>query len=377
MKLGLLPTPAVVVDIDRLEENIRAFQAEANTYGKKLVPMTKTHKSGVIAAMQLQAGAAGLLVGSILEAERFCALHPGSITFAYPFIGGANLERMYAVGRQTQAILSLDSLETAGIYDRFLAQKGVRWRYLLLIDVGLRRFGVAPGDAGGMVREIAARFPRLEFEGISTHPGHVYGALTREQLDACCADEIEHMRRAAQSVTDEGFCCNTVATGSTPTFPSAVKSDVFNVLRPGNYVYFDAIQAALGADIGRCALTVLTTVVSSRANTRWIIDAGSKCFGLDKGAHGASNVSGFGKVLGHDNVTVSSLSEEVGILVSGEPQQIRTGDLLRIIPNHSCSAANMTSYLVAARGDEAIGRIAVDARENSMVPPVGEFHMQE
>jgi D-serine deaminase-like pyridoxal phosphate-dependent protein len=369
MNKNELCTPSILVDIEKLKKNIADIQQACDRNMKSLVPMTKTHKSSYIAKLQLEAGAKGLLVGTIREAERFTALKPGSITFAYPFIGQCNLKRMLAVGKQTPIIVSVDAPETAMQYDAFCKENDVSWEYLLIVDVGLHRFGVHPAQAGECVRAISQSDTSLKFRGIATHAGHVYAAAGPSQAAACFAEESALLRQAKDSVSAAGFFCDVVACGSTPLFSSEVQSDVINVVRPGNYVFYDTIQALLGADPGRCALTVLASVIAKRSDRRWVIDAGSKCLGLDKGAHGNSGVKGYGTVIGREGLAITSLSEEVGILESDVEMDLQIGERIEIIPNHSCSAANMTSHAVLCRKDEIVGFYEVDAREGTYIPP--------
>ncbi len=366
MNKSALPTPSTLVDEEKLRRNIEEAQAVCDRNGKTLVPMTKTHKSSYIARLQLEAGASGLLVGSILEAERFSLLAPKHIVFAYPFLGERNLERMRKVGENAHIVVSIDTLETAFCYDAFCRQYNLRWDYLLIVDVGLHRYGVEPGRAGQYVREIARSCPNLSFIGIASHPGQVYAATSLEQVATCFAQEEASLSLARDSVRAEGFRCDMVATGSTPTYSHEAGSGVITAVRPGNYVFYDVVQTTLGADIEHCALTVLTTVISKRSDRKWIMDAGSKCLGLDKGAHGNSGVTGYGRVVGYESLAVTGLSEEVGILESETPLDLQVGDRIEIIPNHSCSAANMTSRVIVCRGEEAVGFYEVDARETTV-----------
>ena len=352
-----LCTPSAIVDEDRLRANIAEFQAACDRRGKRLTPMTKTHKSSFVAKLQLEAGAAGLLCGTIREAELFSPLRPGGITFAYPFIGASNLARMLSVGRQVPVTVSLDLVETALQYDEFLRASGAFWDYLLIVDTGLHRFGVEPAHAGETVAMIERMCKRLCFAGISSHPGQVYGATTKEQIAAYCNEELSALREAYASLAALGTPCPTVASGSTPTFYSEVESDIVNVVRPGNYAYFDAIQTMLGADENRCAFRVLASIIGKRGERRFLIDAGSKCLGLDRGAHGNGGLAGYGRVPGLDGAVIVSLSEEVGILEGEKPLPLKIGDRIEIIPNHSCSAANMTDHVVLVRGQPGDGAL--------------------
>lgn len=189
-------------------------------------------------------------------------------------------------------------------------------------------------------------------------------------MEAAAADEIAALAQARDALLSRGFAVPVVATGSTPTAAHAAASGVVTVLRPGNYVFYDNTQIALGVvPAERCALAVLATVLSRPRPDTLIIDAGSKCFGLDKGAHGTSLMPGFGLVKDHPELTVAGLSEEVGkIAVSGDTA-LAVGEVVAVIPNHACSAANMTGWLYGHRQGRVEENIAIDMRGNARLRP--------
>jgi D-serine deaminase-like pyridoxal phosphate-dependent protein len=170
------------------------------------------------------------------------------------------------------------------------------------------------------------------------------------------------MKRAKESFIDNGLPVEYVTSGSTPTIFEAVKSPHINIFHPGNYVFYDYIQMILGvASIDQCALTVLASIISHRDTNTFICDAGAKCLGLDKGAHGNSKIDRYGYIKGHENAKLVSLSEEVG-LIKCDDDEFMIGEQIEIIPNHSCSAANLTGSLYDRKTKTFI---PVDARSNS------------
>ena len=174
------------------------------------------------------------------------------------------------------------------------------------------------------------------------------------------------MKRPADALAAAGFPCEIISSGSTPTFEIAVKDKTLNVSHPGNYTFFDNIQISLGTcGEDACSLRVLATVVSHPSEGFYLFDAGSKCLGLDQGAHGNSAIKGFGYVVGHPELTIVGLSEEVAKVKADGTCDLQVGDQVEIIPNHSCSTANNTGWYTCVRGDEIVDFIAVDARENS------------
>ncbi|MBQ9931749.1 MAG: amino-acid racemase, partial [Firmicutes bacterium] len=189
-----------------------------------------------------------------------------------------------------------------------------------------------------------------------------------DEVDPCAKSEQAAMNRAVQSLLEEGFEPEIVGSGSTPTFAGAVRGGKINMFHPGNYVFMDAIQMALGAANERdCALTVSATIISHPQENLYICDAGAKCLGIDQGAHGCSQVNGFGIVKSHPELTVYGLSEEVGKLKAHGPCDLKIGDKIQIIPNHACSAANNTSRYFAVQDGEVIKTIAIEARSNTKI----------
>jgi D-serine deaminase-like pyridoxal phosphate-dependent protein len=369
MKISDLTTPSFLVDLDKLEQNLREMGELCRANGKMLWPMVKTHKSTAIAKMQEDFGAAGFMTGTVDEAEKLTARGCKHIMLAYPVAARENIARVIELAKMTHIILSLDGVEAAAQFESMLAGEGIEMDYLLIIDSGLHRFGVLPENALELMEELA-KFPHLKFKGISTHPGQVYGKNSPAEVEATAADEVRALDEASDILRKAGYQVEIVATGSTPTAAFAARDANITTLRPGNYVFYDALQVALGViPPHRCALTVLATVIANPREDFLIIDAGSKCFGLDKGAHGISLASGFGIVKDYPELAVDSLSEEVGKVKITGPTNIKVGDKIEVIPNHSCTSANMTDYLIGHRNGVVEKAIHIDMRGGSVRKP--------
>jgi len=369
MNIKDLTTPCFLVDLDILERNINKFQSIADNNKTQLWPMLKTHKSTEITGMQIEAGATGVLCGTLDEAETVVdKLGVERVMLAYPVLGEANIKRIIELNKKAEVFIALDAIEAAKEISALLGDTTIN--YLIIFDSGLGRFGAAPEMVAPLVRELSA-LSNLHFAGICTHTGQVYGVSGSSEVADITATEIHTTERVVKSLAEEGFTPQIVATGTTPTFFEAVKSDIINVSRPGNYVFFDAIQIALGkAQIEDCSLTVMATVVSHPREDLFILDCGSKCLGLDKGAHGTSLTAGYGIIKGYPELIMAGLSEEVAkVQVCGETN-LKVGDRVEIIPNHSCSAANMTDYLIGYRGKQTERIIEVDIRGNSIRPDI-------
>lgn len=365
MKLTQLQTPAILLDLDRMERNLQKYHTAAFAHGKQVWPMLKTHKSLELARLQQESGCTGFLCGTLDEAEGLAAAGIQQIMYAYPVATDVSAARVVALAKQCRFILRLDNADAARVVEQAAAESDVTVDYTIIIDSGLHRFGVAPRQAAALAAELQ-QFPHLVFRGISTHPGQVYGAATKEDVARCCMEERQAMAQAADALRQAGYEPELITSGSTPTFFGSLADGQINVCHPGNYIYHDVIQCSTeSAAEEDCALTVLASVISHPAEDLYLIDAGAKCLGLDQGAHGKGNLRGFGTVMGHPELTVCALSEEVGKIHAEGATDLQVGDRIRIIPNHACSTANLTSYYVGVRGDEAERLIAVDLRSNA------------
>ena len=378
-----LDTPAIVLDLDILENNIRRYAEAARQSGKQLWPMVKTHKSLEIARLQAEAGCTGFLCGTLDEAEALAEAGYRHLMYAYPPAGRASVNRVIRLARKTEElILRLDSLEAAAALEEAARESEARKAealvsgasgqpagtlildYTVILDCGLHRFGLSPERIADFVLEMQ-RFPHLRFRGISTHPGQVYGAAGPAEIPEYCRQETEAIRRAVEKLADAGIRPEIVSSGSTPTFAGTVGAPLITHYHPGNYVFNDAIQLSNGtAEEGDCALRIAAAVISHPSEGHFVVDAGAKCLGLDQGAHGNSSVRGHGRILGHPELTVSHLSEEVGQVEAEGETSLRIGDRVTIIPNHSCSSANLTDWYLGVRNGVLEQLIPVDMRGN-------------
>lgn len=362
IRTNQLTTPSFLVDLDKLEQNISDTAELCKIHGKILCPMVKTHKSLEVANLQQAHGATGFLVGTLDEAEKLVQHGFKEIILAYPVASEENISRVIELAKQSHIIASFDGIEAALQMQNLLVKETLKLDYLIIIDCGLHRFGVKADKAVDLARKLSG-LSALTFKGICTHPGHVYGVSNLSDIEKVAKEETDALEMASALLVKEGFAVEIVATGSTPTLPFAVKNKTITTVRPGNYIFYDAIQVALGiAPIESCALTILATIIAHPSENIFIMDAGSKCFGLDKGAHSASLVNGYGIVKQYPELIVEGLSEEVGKIRATKHTCLKVGDKIEVIPNHACAAANMSDFLLGHRQGIVEKMIDIDAR---------------
>lgn len=366
MRLEQLETPVTIVDLDVLERNIESMAAFCRENGVALRPMVKTHKAPLVAKQQMQAGAVGVLVATLDEAEEMARVGIVDITIAYPLIGVGQRERLLRLASRTKLTLSVDSRAAveaySKIFDPVTKQGRDPVRVLIIVDSGGRRLGVSPDDAVALGQVIAAA-SGLTLAGVATHPGHVYGCSSPDEVEAVAAQETGAVLAAAEQLRSAGFSIDTVAVGSTPTVRFAGRVEGITEIRPGNYVFYDAIQVALGAARPEdCSLRVVGTVLSRPTASSAVIDVGSKMLSSDRGAHGLELVRGYGAVVGRPDIVVERVSEELAVLALPEGTELAVGERLQIIPNHACTACNLVDVLVGVRGGVVESTIPVTAR---------------
>jgi len=261
-----LDTPSLLFDLDVLEANIAEMAAVARDAGVRLRPHTKTHKSPEIARMQLDAGASGITVAKLGEAEVMADAGIDDILVAYPIVGGRKLSRLRALLERARVRTTTDSVEVAEGLGEVGRARGEPVEVLVEVDTGLHRLGRPPGEpTAELVRDLS-KIDGVHVIGLLTHAGHAYRAAAdarREAAEREGRDLVETAERCAR----DGFELREISVGSTPT--ARVVAGVAGVteIRPGTYVFNDVQQMRLGvATEATCAARVLATVVSHPAS---------------------------------------------------------------------------------------------------------------
>lgn len=352
--LSDLPTPTLVVDRAVMEHNILEMAERMRHLGVALRPHWKTSKMVEAARLQEQAGCVGFTCATPTEVE--CLLDHGytDLTWAHQPVGAAKVRFAVEANRRGRVRVALDSVEAAAPLSQAAAVAGVVVPYLIEVDTGLGRAGVAPDQ----VFELAVRMAGLaglKLEGIITHAGHLSGFGTdRSNLEAEGRAVGKTMVGVAQALRQAGLRVTVVSVGSTPGSTSTPTVSGITEARPGTYVFNDANQVTLGStNLSGCALTVAARVVSTPRLGEAIIDAGSKSMSSD----GPTSGVGFGRVLTEDgryaDLDFFKANEEHGFLRGPGVRTLRVGDIVRIVPNHACTTVNMWSraLVVGDNGD--------------------------
>jgi len=343
-----LDTPAVLVDLDKAEVNLKNAQMAADKAGIKLRPHIKTHKLPRFAKRQVELGAVGITVQKLGEAEVMADAGLSDLLLTFNIVGAKKLARLKALHERVTIRVVADSTETVtGLADTF-GDAGRPLGVLVECDTGMGRCGVqSPEAALALARTILAA-PGLDFAGLMTYPA-----------SGKYHEAAQWLADAKALFDDEGVALPEITTGGTPDIWHMSEAGVATEYRPGTYIYMDRSQVVAGAaSFEQCALTVLATVVSRPTDGRAIIDAGSKTLTSD-----LLGMQGFGYVLDFPDAKIVGLSEEHGTLdVSACARKPRIGDTVRIVPNHCCPVSNLFDTVTLVRGNEVLETVPVAAR---------------
>ncbi len=340
-----IDTPAVLIDVDKVERNLQRAQDHADKEGFKLRPHIKTHKLPYWAKRQLALGAVGITVQKLGEAEVFADAGITDLFMPYNIVGPLKLKRLKALNARVTLSVTADSPDTvSGYAASFSADQPLT--VLVECDTGGGRCGVqTPAQALALARQIIAA-PGLRFGGLMTYaaPGGFDGANS-------------WMTGALQLFNEAGIAVPRVTGGNTPEI-WAKGGGPLTERRPGTYIYNDRYQVKVGAaTLDDCALTVMATVVSRPTATRFVIDAGSKALTSD-----LLGMEGYGLIAGTDLV-VKALSEEHGVVeMPAASDWPRVGTRLRIVPNHCCPVTNLFDEVNFIKGETVVDTLAVAAR---------------
>jgi D-serine deaminase-like pyridoxal phosphate-dependent protein len=365
-----IETPALVVDLARMDAAIERMAVLMGDRGVALRPHAKTHKSVEVGHRQLDAGATGLTVGTLGEAEVFAAGGARDLFIAYPLLPvGAKADRLRWLAAGDIALsIGIDSVAGARAIAAALGADTGRVRILVEIDSGGRRTGIAPDDAGPLAAEAVSL--GLDVVGVFTHGGHGYADPSAGA--GAADDEVTSLAQAADALRRVGIEPQVVSAGSTPTAVGSARG-VVTEERPGTYVFGDRLQVGLGSIApDAVAAMVAATVVSVMAGERrFVVDAGAKILGKDV----APYVAGHGELPELGGAVVSRVYDYHGVVElpgapsanpasasDGDAPMPAVGDVVLVVPNHICPVVNLVNTFQVVQGGRIVDEWVVDAR---------------
>jgi len=361
-------TPAAVIDLARMNRNIERMQQRTNALGVHFRPHVKTAKCTRIAMAEKAAGARGITVSTLKEAEHFFGDGITDILYAVGMVP-AKLGRALALIRKGCDLkIITDNTESAAAIAAFAREHHEAFEVLIEIDTDGHRSGIRPDEAAllDVARVLDAGNVRLG--GVLTHAGASYQCDTQAALRSIAEQERSGCVFAAERIRAAGLPCPVVSVGSTPTVLSAMHLDDVTEVRSGVYVFFDLVMSNVGVcTTDDIALSVLTTVIGHQSTTgSAIVDAGWMAMSCDRGTARQKRDYAYGQVCSVDGTVLpgyllSAVNQEHGIvshknmLDGGNGRRFPVGTRLRILPNHACATgAQFPEYHVLANDDSIV-----------------------
>ncbi|MDY0831377.1 DSD1 family PLP-dependent enzyme [Pseudomonas sp. SED1] len=366
MQISTLDTPAALIDLTRMQHNIQRMQQRMGTLGVRLRPHIKTSKCLPVIQAQIDAGASGVTVSTLKEAEHCFTAGISDVFYAVAIAPGKLPQALALRRKGCNLSLLTDSVSGARAIVAFAQRHDERFDVWIEIDCDGHRSGLAAQDP--VLIEVAHLLNDggMRLRGVMTHAGSSYELDTLEALQALAEQERALCVSAAHTIRETGLACSEVSIGSTPTALSALNLDGVTEVRAGVYVFFDLVMRNIGVcQADELTLSVLTTVIGHQPDKGWIItDAGWMAMSRDRGTQRQRQDFGYGQVCTEagdwiDGALVTGANQEHGIVTLGATAsddvatRFPIGSRLRILPNHACATgAQFPDYhAVDAIGD--------------------------
>jgi len=367
MRLEDIDTPTVLVDMDRMERNIRDWQSWSDSHRVNLRVHVKTHKVPELGVLQVKAGAHGIACAKISEAEPFADAGITDICLAYPILGEDKWRRIADLARRgIRMTVNCDNEVAIRQASAAAGGAGVVINLQIDVDSGMHRGGIPTDDFARL--EALARFikaqPGVAFDGLTTHRSFFFEGRRTRQEEGHTEGQI--VVDLAEKLRSRGIEVKEVTAGGSFTGKFCAEVPGVTEIRAGTYIFYDLMHLyENSASEDQLALTALCRVNSRWGNNNLTIDGGSKTFSGDRGVVGTGNTLGPPPAMSRAldrKIKIERLTEEHGMGTAEEPVQI--GDKIRFVPYHACTCCNLSNELVGIRNGrvEAVWRVAARGR---------------
>jgi 3-hydroxy-D-aspartate aldolase len=344
-RLDQVDTPALILDLDAFESNLRTLADAVRASGVRVRAHAKTHKCPEVAKRQMAHGAVGACCQKVSEAEAMVAGGVGDVLVTNEVVGAAKLERLARLAGRAKIGVCVDDAGNVADLDAAAGRAASRLDAYVEVDVGMGRCGVAPGEPALALARAVAACANLRFAGLQAYHGRAQHVRTIGERRALIERAAEHVRSTRRLLEGAGIACPTVTGAGSGTFMLEVESGAWDEIQPGSYAFMDADYARneQAAPLPRFAhaLFVLATVMSRGAG-RAIVDAGLKASSVD---------SGMPVVWQRPGLAYRQASDEHGFIeVAPGAAAPALGEKLLLVPGHCDPTINLHDWYVCVRG---------------------------
>jgi len=337
-----IETPALLIDLDLMEENINRMAHYFSGVKSKLRAHTKTHKSPLIAHRQIEAGAKGVCCQKLGEAEVMVNSGIKDILITSEIVDSEKIERLVRLVRYTDIKVIVDNLDVAKAISEAAIRQGVKQGVVVEIDIRGKRCGVVPGRPTlDFVREVT-KLNGLTLRGLMGYEGPFVEFPDFEQRKIAAHKLLFFLRETVEMLDGEGIDADIVSAGSTGTYNITGEYPRITEIEAGSYVFMDSTYRKLKGLNFNCSLTLLATVISRPVPDRIVINAGLKAITQEHGMPVVKN---------YEEAKIYHLSEEHGMIAVDPKNDLRVGDKIELIPSHCCTTVNLHDEYYGIRDD--------------------------
>jgi D-serine deaminase-like pyridoxal phosphate-dependent protein len=315
-----LDTPALLVDLDTLESNIARMMGTFREHGIGWRPHTKAIKIPAIAHKLLAAGAHGVTVAKLSEAEVMAQAGISDILITGPVVGARKATRLANLSKQARPIAVVDCVEHVDMLDTAGKEAGVQIRTVVEVDLGMHRCGAQPGEPTVKLAKEIHKRDGLKYEGLMAWEGHALRIKDIDEKRATVQEAVNKLVDTARAIRAADIPVNVVSCGGTGTYPLSAAAGVNGIteIEAGGGIYGDLVYSrSFGID-HPMAMTVISTVISRPTPTRIITDAGFKTLSSQGAAPEPRDITNF---------TAVRMSAEHGTIEVSEPNtEVKVGD---------------------------------------------------
>lgn len=345
MPLAEVDTPALLLELDPFERNLRRLQESLTGIDIAVRPHAKSHKCPQIAMRQIALGAVGVCCQKVSEAEALVEGGVGDVLVANEVVGAAKVKRLAALRKQAQVAVCVDNAENVGEIAAAARAQDVVLDVLVEINVGANRCGVEPGEPAVKLAQQIAASPSLRFAGLQAYQGAAQHVRKVEDRRAAIEAAVSHVQRTIDLLSAAGIQCPKVTGAGTGTYLFEATSSVYDELQAGSYIFMDADYARndwteSGIPRFEHSLFVWTTVMSRSSADRAIVDAGLKASSVD---------SGMPRIAGEGPAEYIKASDEHGVVQLNGAPGYALGDKLKLIPGHCDPTVNLYDHFICIR----------------------------
>lgn len=358
MPLAEVDTPALILDLDPFERNVRRLPESLGSRRIMVRPHAKSHKCPQVAMRQIAAGAVGVCCQKVSEAEALVEGGVPDVLVANEVVGSVKLKRLAALAKQARVAVCADNVDNVRALDAAARDAGVKLDVLVEVNVGANRCGVEPGEPAVNLARVIAGSANLNFAGLQAYHGSAQHMRKVEERRAAIESAAAHVKRTRELLSAAGIQCPKATGAGTGTYVFEAASAVYDELQAGSYIFMDADYARndwteSGIPRFEHSLFVWTTVMSRPNAERAIVDAGLKASSID---------SGMPRIAAGGPAEYVKASDEHGVINVNGASGYAVGEKLRLIPGHCDPTVNLYDHYVCVRNDRVEAIWPITAR---------------